>query len=180
MNNTLKLGLIGIAGVIIGFVAFLFLSPKTPAPTGGSTNFGGDLVVDALTVNSTLTQTGAVTMGSSGTAVSTLNYGSCNLQPDAATIAASTTARVTCHGGNWSAGQAAFTALTGITSSSKIIASLSSTTAGTTFEGLVLTGVTASTTAGFIETRISNQTGTTYTWPVSGSASGTMQYIGIK
>ena len=119
-------------------------------------------------------------VGSSGTKANQLNYGSCQLQPDSATIAASTTARVTCHGGNWSAGQAAFTALTGITSSSKIIASLSSTTAGSTFEGLVLTGVTASTTAGFIEMRISNQTGTTYTWSTSGSASGTAQYIGIK
>lgn len=176
MNNTLKLGLVGIAGVIIGLIAFLFLSPKPEKiiPGGGSTNFGGDLVVDAFTANT------SITLGSTGTAFTGLNGGTCQLQPDATTIAASTTARVTCHGGNWSAGQAAFTALTGITSSSKIVASLSTTTAGSTSEGLILLGVTASTTSGFIEARISNQTGTTYTWSTSGSASGTMQYIGIK
>lgn len=172
--------------IIVFLIASSFGGAKEAAKRYGAINRDTTTISNpftfqqGITNDSTLTQTGAATIGSSGTAVAQLNYGTCQLQPDSATIAASTTARVTCHGGNWSAGQAAFTALTGITSSSKILGSLSTTTAGSTFEGLVLTGVTASTTAGFIETRISNQTGDTYTWPTSGSASGTMQYIGIK
>ena len=134
--------------------------------------------------DTTLTQTGAITVGSSGTAVAQLNYGSCNLLPNATTIAASSTARVTCQGGTATTGQ---TALTGITSTSKIVGTLSTTTAAAgiaiganAFGGLELLGATASTTSGFIETLIINNTGATYTWPTSGTASGTMQYIGIK
>lgn len=171
-----------IIGAVAGIALILSLNGLVSNNQSVPTNLGGegDTNLTNLVLSGTLSTTGTATIGSSGTAVAQLNYGSCQLQPDSATIAASTTARVTCHASNWSAGQAAFSALTGITSSSKIVASLSTTTAGSTFEGLVLTGVTASTTAGFIETRISNQTGTTYTWPVTGSASGTMQYIGIK
>lgn len=167
-----------ITALVVSLVVGWFVLSNKPAavkPLGGQTHLSGLYVEeDGLTVS------GATTLGSSGTAANQLNWGSCNLQPDSATIAASTTARVTCHGGSFASGNAAFTALTGITSTSKIVASLSTTTAGSTIAGLHLLGVTASTTSGFIEARILNQTGTTYTWPTTGSASGTMQYIGIK
>lgn len=116
-------------------------------------------------------------VGSTGTKINQTNYGTCKLLPDAATIAASTTARVTCQSGTATTG---LTALTGVKSGDVIVMTLSSTTAGSTFEGLVLTGATASTTNGYIETRISNQTGDTYTWSTSGTASGTASYINIR
>ena len=60
MNNTLKNVLIIVAGVIIGFLATrVFVS--NPAPTGGSTNYGGDLVVEAFTANGAVTLTGDIT-----------------------------------------------------------------------------------------------------------------------
>ena len=150
---------------------------------GGSTSdnwsVGGN-----LSITGTSALTGAATIGSSGTAIAQENYGSCNLLPDATTIAASSTARVTCQGGTDTTGM---TALTGITSTSKIVGTLSTTTAAAgiaiganAFGGLELLGATASTTSGYIETLIINNTGGTYTWPTTGSASGTMQYIGIK
>lgn len=167
------IGMIATIALILSFIGLVGENQSVPNQLGAD----GDTNLTNLVLSGYQTTAGNSTFGSSGTAVAQLNYGSCNLLPDATTIAASSTARVTCQGGTDTTG---FTALTGITSSSKIIGSLSTTTAGSVFEGLVLTGVTASTTSGYIETRISNQTGDTYTWPVSGSASGTMQYIGIK
>lgn len=126
-------------------------------------------------------------VGPRGEKVSSLDWGTCNLQPDAATIAGSSTARVTCHGGSFATGVSAHTVLSGITSASKVVATLSSTTAaagrsiGLSYGGLTLMGVTASTTSttngGFLEVLIGNQTGATYTWPLTGTASGTMQFI---
>jgi len=125
---------------------------------------------------------GSITIGTSGTAVNRVNFGTCNFLPDATTIAASSTARVTCQAGTDTTG---LTALTGVTSGDEIIITLSTTTAaagkaiGASFGGLSLIGATASNTAGYIETLILNETGGTYTWPTSGTASGTASYIAI-
>lgn len=72
MTNTLKYYVLGgIVGVIVGLIASLFLIPVSTidnTPTKGNTNYGGDLTVEALTVNGALTQTGAVTFTSTATA----------------------------------------------------------------------------------------------------------------
>jgi len=173
MNKTLKLVLILVAGVIIGFLATFFLgsnlgSNQVSAPVGGVTNYGGGLTIDSIQV------------GSGETTISNLNAGTCYLRPYATTITASTTANVDCQGTlAWNANSTANTsALTGISMGDWVVASLSTTTTGTTVQGLRLGGASASTTAGYIVLRIINQTGTTYTWPTtSGLASGTASYI---
>ena len=164
MNNTLKYILVGVAGVIIGFVATFYLS-FNQAPTGGVTNYGGGLTVDTLQV------------GSSETTITNLNAGTCYLDPYAATISASSTASVDCQG-TLAADASGSSALTGIASGDWVNLTLSTTTVGSTVGGIRLAGASASTTAGHIELRIVNQTGTTYTWStVAGTASGTASYI---
>lgn len=113
----------------------------------------------------------------SGTAVNGLNTGTCFLAPSATTIAATTTVSVDCQA---TAGFAAAgtSALTGVTSGDAVQFMLSTTTAGATGPGgLVATSASASTTAGYITVRILNLTGTTFTWPTIGSASGTAYYL---
>jgi hypothetical protein len=128
----------------------------------------------------------AVSGSGVGTKVNELQYGTCYIDPYAATITASTTASVSCQGtlavdaraGNQGLAGAI---LPGVTRSSSILAQLSTTTAGATVSGLRISGASASTTAGYIELRIVNGTGTTYTWPTTlGTASGTVQYLNLR
>lgn len=114
-----------------------------------------------------------------GTSIARINAGVCYLRPYATTIAASTTAKVDCQATIlWNAGVAAPTALTGVTLNDNVVAELSTTTAGTVSDGLSIIGASASSTSGYIELYISNNTGGIYTWPsTSGLASGTASYI---
>lgn len=73
MNNTLKYIIIGVVGVIVGVIASLFFVLQTSAPVGGSTNYGGDLVVDAFTANTSLTSTGDTTVSGGTLRVTTAN-----------------------------------------------------------------------------------------------------------
>ncbi len=177
----------GPVSVILAVVlSVLFVTGLVNAATTISENIvtAGTLQVD---LGSTLT--GAVTMGtslkvgSSGTAVTRVNAGTCYIKPYAATIAATSTVVVDCQGTlAWDAvaGDAG-SALTGVTAGDFVVATLSTTTAGTTSGGLRLTGASASTTAGYIQLNISNLTGAVYTWPVAANtASGTASYIVVK
>ncbi len=130
---------------------------------------------------------GGVTVGSSGTAMTRFNTGVCYYRPYAATIAASTTAKVDCQATRvWGAtgagiGGTSMAALTGVTAGDYVVLSQASSTPGTTINGLVVTGVAASSTSGFIEVYVSNLTGGTYTWPTTaGTASGTAYYMVAK
>lgn len=122
--------------------------------------------------------TSTFTLGSTGTAITAHNFGTCYIAPYAATIAASSTVSVDCQG-TLAWGASGTSALTGITSADNVQLQLSTTTAVSTLMGLHVAGVSASTTAGHIELKISNMTGTTYTWPTTaGTASGTAMYVG--
>lgn len=115
-----------------------------------------------------------------GSPVSQHNFGFCYIQPYATTIAASSTANVDCQGTaaiGSPTNMAVDTPLTGVNNGDVIVASLSTTTAGTTFLGLSLLSVSASTTNGYITARLSNGTGGTFTWPTTGTASGTLTYF---
>jgi len=148
---------------------------------GINTKYGIDtestLNVDgAATFGGAASLTSTLKVGSSGTNVSRLNHGTCYLRPYAATIAASSTAAVDCQAtAGWDADGAS--ALTGVTDGDFVQATLSTTTAGTTSNGVALTGASASTTQGYIVLHVSNLTGTTFTWPTSGAASGTASYL---
>jgi hypothetical protein len=120
--------------------------------------------------------------GSTGTALTRVNTGTCYILPYAATIAASSTAVVDCQGtaAIFNTNTTLATALTGVTNGDNVIANFSTTTATTVSNGIVVTGAAASTTAGYITLTVSNLRGTTFTWPVTGSATGTVYYMVTK
>lgn len=126
--------------------------------------------------NGNISSTGTFKIGSSGTSMDQVNTGTCYLRPYASTIAATSTVAVDCQAtAAWNA--SGVSALAGIVAGDSCILQLATSTAGTTFAGIRAIGASASTTSGFIEANIANMTGTTYTWPVTGTASGTASYI---
>ena len=58
-----------------------------------------------------------------------------------------------------------------------VAVTLSTTTAGTLYMGLQVAGASASTTSGYITVRLTNMLGDTFTWPLTGAATGTATYI---
>lgn len=108
--------------------------------------------------------------------------GTCYILAYATTIAASTTAAVDCQGtaaiGTTNTTNA--TALTGVTSASRIpginMATSTAKSAGT-YGSIEIVGASASTTSGFITLIVQNNTGTTFTWPTTGTATGTVYYL---
>lgn len=165
--------------IINGIVALLLIIgvglvvPKTqPAPQ--QSNLGGLSERDIQAVS--------LKVGSTGTKVNQVNTGTCYLQPNAATIAATTTVDVTCQGKAliFNPNTVLATALTGVKSGDFVNVTLSTTTASTAYGNIVLAGASASTTAGFITLRITNLTGSTFTWPTTGNATGTASYISSR
>ena len=187
-----------IAIVIAGFGIYL---PSSSGPLGvispndtASTNFTQLTASDGLAVGTSqqfqvsstgVVTSGGVTVGSSGTAMSRLNIGVCYYRPYAATIGASSTVKVDCQGTKaWNVAGAdgrSVSALTNVTAGDYVVLNPATSTPGTTSNGLVVTGVAASTTAGYIELYVSNLTGAAYTWPTTaGTASGTAYYMVVK
>lgn len=137
-----------------------------------------------------ISSAGAVTLGASGTAVANLAIGTCYIRPRATTIVASSTAIVECQGTAaigtpYTVLGGTQTALTGVASGDFVQVQLATTTAmggsaGSQNLGLVIIGATASSTQGFIQLLIANNTGGTFTWPTTGSASGTASFISSR
>lgn len=155
----------------------------------GGYNSAKDLTISGVTTLSGATSlTSTLTVGSSGTALNRVNTGICYLRPTASTIAASSTQLVDCQGTaavknpSGTAGSVA-SALPGVTLGDFVQVTLSTTTglggttAGSFIGGLSLLGASASTTAGYINLIIANLSGTIFTWPVAGAASGTASYL---
>ncbi len=148
----------------------------------GSTTCFTDLFAsgEALASQFTVGFTGSVNSGNvtrTGTTLNRLDAGTCLIKPYATTIAGSTTAQVDCA----SATLAGLVPLTGVTFGDSVLATLSTTTSGSTSAGgLVITGAAASTTAGYIVLSLDNLTGGTYTWATTGTASGTASYLSVK
>lgn len=119
-------------------------------------------------------------IGVTGTVNKQQNVGLCYIYPYAATIFASSTVQVDCQATAAGGTAGAIAALTGVQANDFVLATLSTTTQGTVAigtGGLVLAGASASTTAGYVTLRITNLTGTAFTWPTTGNASGTAYYI---
>lgn len=118
-------------------------------------------------------------VGTNGTVFSQEVSGACYIQPYSATIAASSTAAVDCQGTMATGGLTTVndTPLTGVATGGFSIGILSTSTSGTVSNGLVLSGLSASSTPGYLTGTISNLTGKTFTWPTTGTASGTIKYI---
>ncbi len=125
--------------------------------------------------STTGTFSGAVTIGSSGTAMSRMNFGECNIHASANTIAATSTVQVDCQSGTGT--QTAISDLPAWTAGDAMFLTMATST-NTTVEGLSILGVNASTTAGFITIDLFNGTGTTFTW--TANASSSWQYMSIR
>lgn len=183
MNFTSKNGLALVALVIAIIACFL-------AAGNGKTVFGN--VVDTsyfdyfqattgfqLGSGLTFFSSSGIKVNSTSTTIGRMNTGTCYIQAYATTIAASSTAKVECQGTAAVGGITTVndTALTGVTTGDYVQTRLATSTAGTTSLGLNITGASASTTPGYIEMYIINSTGTTFTWPTTGAATGTASYF---
>ena len=126
----------------------------------------------------------SVTIGATGTAVARINAGDCYLRPRATTIAASSTAIVECQATAavktpWGTATGAASALVGVSENDFVQAKLSTTTANQAWGGLDIIGASASSTQGYIQLIIQNHTGDTFTWPLTGNATGTASYVSL-
>jgi hypothetical protein len=176
MNNS---KIIWSAVVVVAIIAIIgTLTPFRQQLAGAINTAFTNIGVTQLSVG---TGCGDSNTSCNGTAVNRLNIGTCYIAPYAATISASSTVSVDCQGTlAWNAlgTSSATSALTGVSSGDAVQITLSTTTAGSTVAGLKLGGASASTTSGHIELRVTNLTGTTYTWSTTaGIASGTAYYI---
>ena len=135
-------------------------------------------IQNTLGVNAGLDFFNGIRIGPSpATQINELNAGTCYIWTYATTIAASSTALVDCQARAGVSAAGGGSALTGVASGDFVNVTLATTTAGSTFMGLNVIGATASNTAGYIQLRLVNLTGDTYTWPTTGTASGTASYI---
>ncbi len=189
MNKKIVYGAIAIA-FIVAVLALFGLSHRSSSPLFGS---------PSTTITTSLPSLGVFRLavgpncggnsasGCTGTVVNRLNMGFCYIQAYSATISASTTAQVDCQGQAAVAGllTATDTPLTGVSYGDSVVAELSTSTASggasagasPVFNGLDLLGSSASTTNGYITLLLFNATGKTYTWPTTGTATGTASYV---
>ncbi len=186
MNTLLKTVLV--SAIVVLVVSLGLMMMYGPSATvsrlgtiaSGITNFTGISVVTQNGITGKFDVSGSGT----GTQFQRLNGGQCYIQPYATTIAATSTDRVDCQAtaavGGIVPAAGVDVALTGVTFGDNVVANLSTTTTGSTVGGLVLEGVSASTTAGYIQLSVLNLTGTTFTWPTTGVATGTASYFVTK
>lgn len=199
MKTSSKVGIAVVVIAIIAIVALVIVRTTSHAPqTAGTTattnlpslgtrllqvGVGCDDFFSTCTGGTSITTT-TFTQGPTGTAFTQINGGFCYIKAYATTISASSTAQVDCQATaavDASTGRIG-SALTGVNFGDKVVASLATTTAagGGVWGGLDLVGVTASTTNGYITFLLYNSTGATYTWPTSGTATGTASYIDFR
>ncbi len=181
--------LVALVALIIAITSFFVTSGGASHPAGstaGKTSTSGFYIAGLgfavgteQSAKTVFNSSGQLTLSSVGTAVTGLNFGTCFIKAYATTIAASSTGQVDCQATAIPiAGPG--TALAGITYGDKIVATLATSTAGTLSEGLDINAVAASSTAGWITLIIANNTGGTFTWPITGSATGTANYIALR
>lgn len=166
--------------VVVALIATtsLYLVLNIQKGFGGVTNYDALELSSGLYVsNASSTLIGKLQVGSTGTALKNRNEGLGYIYPYAALIPASTTKLVDLQATSAAGTAGAISALTGVQANDFCSASLSTTTAGTTYGGLKVVGVGASTTNGFITLAIQNGTGQDFTWPITTNASGTAYYI---
>lgn len=167
MKN-LWIGLIVVAIIAIGGYFF----PQVSGLLGGTTNYD-TLSASALKIGVGCNDGFGTCTGST---ISSINAGNCTIWAGANTIAASTTQQVVCQSatdGTLASG------LTGLTANSICQVNMASST-NTTSNGLVIGGVSASSTAGSIVVQVSNLTGTTFTWSAAASSSAKWNYYCVN
>lgn len=150
--------------------------------SGGATLTGTLSQTGAATLSGSTTITSGLTVGAAGTPVTQVNKGTCILYQYVNTIAATSSITTDCVA-TTSSGKGTdggLVALAGIVVGDQVFATLSTSTSAlvATAGGLVLTGASASTTAGYITVTLTNLKGTTFTYPIG--ASSTVSYFTIR
>ena len=138
---------------------------------GGTTNYDALDVTDGYSVDGTtvINGSGQLTLG---TTLAGIRTGSCTIWAPANTIAATTTQQIVCQ----SATNGSLTSgLTGVTADSICDLNHASST-NTTVLGLIVSGVSASSTAGSIVAQLGNHTSATFTWTAAASSSAQWNY----
>lgn len=133
----------------------------------GITNSGTLTQSGASTFSAAVSMTVSETIGASGTAIARKNAGFCNIHAPANTIAATSTQLLGCHAGTSNA----LSALTGVSAGDSCLLTAPTTTSTGSNGGLVITGVSASSTQGYIDVRVANLTNSTFTWSAAASTS---------
>lgn len=139
-----------------------------------STGVGKGVTMASTTITS-------LKAGQTGTQLSRVNAGTCYVLAYATTIDATSTAIVDCQATAAVGGITTVnaSALAGVTAGDAVIAQFATSTSGSTLGGVKIIGASASTTSGYIQLNVANLTGTTFTWPTTGTATGTVNYLVI-
>ncbi len=176
MTTLLKwAGVIALIAVIV-LAAILFFPKQTKASFGAIGHMLAENYDPYLRANGGFYTNLPMDLGLNGTAINRLNTGQCFFAPSGTTIAASTTVPVDCQATAFIS-TTAEAPLQGVTLGDAVVVEMSTTTSGSVSNGISDTGCSASTTQGYITCEVSNTTGATYTWPTTGSASGTASYF---
>lgn len=151
--NKIILTLCGLAvGALFG--GYFFAGGTLPS-AGGTSNYD-TLGVTALQVGSGCNDgLGTCT----GTTINNINLGNCVIAASANTISASSSAGVEC-------------AATGVTEGDSVVVTVATTSALSLYSGLTITGISASSTSGYITLKLFNGTGGTFTWSTIASTTG--------
>lgn len=122
-------------------------------------------ITTTATITSASSVTDSLTVGSAGTAVSKfVAPANCTIIANANTISASSSKQVDC-------------AISGLVSGDTVFA-VPTTTISSSFQGVKITAVTASSTSGYATLTLQNETGTTFTW--TGTASTSIKAFGVR
>jgi len=114
-----------------------------------------------------------LTIGTNGTQIATVKTGACTIWVPSTTILGSTTQQIVCQSAT---DGSLVSGLTGVTTDSICNLHHASST-NATVNGLVVSGVSASSTAGSIVAQLSNLTGATFTWTSAGTSSSQWNYM---
>lgn len=166
MTNILKPIGFALAGLVVG----LLIASVNSSLVGGVYTQVNSTFREGIKVGTsnqtTISSSGVVTVGASGSAVTQLIKGTCNLTGMDVSQAASSTASYDC-------------AVTGVVSGDLVLGSLGTTSQNTSVLNWGIAGVKASTTDGYITFRITNFSGAAAAPSITAVGSST-QYVIIR
>lgn len=138
---------IGVLAVLTLFFGLNYFSPNSLGAASGPAHWQKESFLQGLAAGGrdqlSIDNAGKLTVGATGTAVTQLNFASCDLIGSNASQAASTTLPYDC-------------AVTGVTSSSKVIALLASSTPRGGSSSWEIVGAIASSTSNFVTVLLTN------------------------
>lgn len=178
MNNKIVRAVAAVALVIVGFFAAKLLNPAPQAVSFSA--IGTNPVENYIPIikynegyysELPINTTAGITIGTNGTSLAAIKVGNCTIWAASNTIAATSTVQAVCQ----SATNGTIGAITGVTADAICNVKQASST-NATIGGLVVEGVSASSTAGTIVTQIANFTGAPYTWTAAASSSSQWTY----